>query len=258
MSTWTFNSVLKGALCGALFMVSACGGAGPRTGGGTQPSPREVSVTSDQLVVTGPDGFCIDPSGTRDRQTTAFVLLGNCAVIANSRRQDQPDVNAVLTASVSDADPSQTLRASIPDLDLFFRSEQGLGLLSRSSDPTSVEVLDSFHQGDVYFVQASDSSQGIADGLSAEYWRAYQDVGARIVTLSVLSSEDQPVSTEASLRTLRAFSVAIAEANSTRTEPLASVGVTSPTVDVSPSPPTESRPSDGTLWNVGLFRRILG
>jgi hypothetical protein len=257
MSTWTFNSVLKGALCGALFMVSACGGAGPRTGGGTQPSPREVSVTSDQLVVTGPDGFCIDPSGTRDRQTTAFVLLGNCAVIANSRGQDQPDVNAVLTASVSDADPAQTLRAAIPDLDVFFRSEQGLSLLSRSSNPTSVEVLDSFHQGDVYFVQASDSSQGVVGGLNAEFWRAYQDIGARIVTLSVLSFEDQPVSTEVSLQMLRAFSVAIADANLTSAVALTSVGSASPTVDISQPLSTESRPSDGTLWNVGLFRRIL-
>ncbi|WP_147450639.1 hypothetical protein [Rhodophyticola porphyridii] len=249
MSIWTSNSLL---LLAAL-ALSGCGGLGPWTGGNTSPAPAQVAVTTDQVVVAGPPGFCVDPTATQDRGITAFVLMGNCAAISNSRRAGQPAVPAVLTASISEPSDNGSLRESIPGLDEFFRSDEGLGLLSRSQDAGTVTVLDSFHQGDVYFLHARDTSEGPVEGVRAEYWRAYLDVGARIATLSVLGLNAQPVSDEASLATLREFAAAVSGANSG--DPAFSEAVT-----VQTAPPPEAvvpRPA-GTLWNVGLFRRILG
>ncbi len=241
MSTWT-SDIGRAALFGAALLLGGCGGIGALGPSGTPPQ-RSVAVTSDAVVVTGPPGFCIDPTATRDRTVTAFVLLGNCAVISNRRSAGQPSVHAVLTASVSDADPDQSLRDSIPELDRFFRSAEGRGLLSQSAEAESVQILDSFHQGDVFFLHASDTSAGGIDDVTDEYWRSYLDVGERIVTLSVLGLQDDPISSDDGLATLREFTTAVGGAN-------AGAGQT--------AVPVVPPPVNGTLWNVGLFRRIMG
>ncbi|QBY02096.1 hypothetical protein E2K80_16260 [Rhodophyticola sp. CCM32] len=251
MSIWTSKPYL---LAGAL-ALSGCGGLGPYIGETTSPAPGQVAVTSDRVVVTGPDGFCVDPTATRDSGVTAFVLMGNCAAISNSRRAPQPIMPAVLTASISEPSDGGSLRDSIPELDAFFRSDEGLGLLSRSQDPATVTILDSFHQGDIYFLHARDSSEGSVEGVGADYWRAYMDVDARIATLSVLAPDGQEMSEEASLTTLRNFASAITAANSGDgtfvADPIAPLPP--------PMPVTTPRPQpSGALWNVGLFRRILG
>lgn len=240
MPTWT----CKAALACALFLAG-CGGLGPI---GSTPV-REISVTEDWVTVTGPQGFCIDPDSTRDNGATAFVLLGNCAVISNRRSAGQPAVPAVLTASISDADPDQTLRDAIPELDSFFGSEEGRALLSRAGDAETVALLDSFHQGDVYFLRAEDSSTSDIQNVSADYWRSYFDVGDRIVTLTVLGREEEPIDTETSLATLRAFTQAVMDANAAGAPGAA---------PVQPAPATATPAPRGTLWNVGLFRRIMG
>ncbi len=240
-------------------LLAGCGGFGPVG----SPPVREVAVTSDQVIVTGPDGFCIDPDSTRESEDSAFVLLGNCAVISNRRSAGQPSVRAVLTASISEADPDQTLRDAIPELDTFFGSEEGRQLLSRSGDAETVELLDSFHQGEVYFLRARDESSSELQGVSAEYWRSYLDVGDRIATLTVLGTEESPIDSESSLDTLRSFTDAVVAANE-------GVGGAAPVATAEPAPAREAPAPEpaaapaaapaprGTLWNIGLFRRIMG
>ncbi|WP_127562835.1 hypothetical protein [Nioella ostreopsis] len=243
MSIWTSRALVLTVL-----LVAACG----RLGGGPSGSPpvRAVSVTSDMVTVTGPEGFCVDPDSTRDSGDTAFVLMGNCAVISGRRSAGQPAVQAILTASLSEADASQTLRDAIPDLSAFFASEEGRQLLSRAGEADTVEVLDSFHQGDVFYLRARDSSASEIQNVSADYWRSYLDVGDRIATLTVLGRDDSPVSSDSGLQTLREFTQAVQLANESGAAPVAPVAPAA--VPASPAQPR------GTLWNVGLFRRIMG
>ena len=240
MSIWTSRALVLTVL-----LVAACG----RLGGGPSGSPpvRAVSVTSDMVTVAGPEGFCVDPDSTRDSGDTAFVLMGNCAVISDRRSAGQPAIPAILTASLSEADASQTLRDAIPDLSAFFASEEGRQLLSRAGEADTVEVLDSFHQGDVFYLRASDSSASEIQNVSADYWRSYLDVGDRIATLTVLGRDDSPVSSDSGLQTLREFTRAVQLANESGAAPVAPAAV--------PASPAQPR---GTLWNVGLFRRIMG
>jgi hypothetical protein len=238
--------------------LAACGGG--FLSGDRAEAPGEVAVTADAIVVAGPDGYCIDPTATRDTGATGFVLLGNCAAIANSRRVLQPATPAVLTAAIAEPSTGGRLADSIAELDAFFRSEEGLTLLSRSGDPATVTILETATEGEVFLLHAADSSEATIDGVQADYWRAYLDVGPRIATLSVLALEDRALSREESLGTLRGFVAAVLAAN-------AGAGPGGPLPAGTPLPgpvaPVQAAPQNppagtGPLWNVGLFRRIFG
>ncbi|MBY6201645.1 hypothetical protein KUV65_09750 [Maritalea mobilis] len=246
MSTPIFDPRIRPAALG-LFCLALAG----CVGGLGASAPREAIVTQSAIIVTGPEGFCVDETATRDDGATAFVLLGNCAAISSSRRADQPSVPAVLTAAISAPSDEGAIADSLGELDAFFRSEQGLALLSRSQDPETVTVLDTRIEGDMFLLHASDVSAGSVEGVQRDYWRAYLDLGQRITTLSVLALEDREVSEAESLATLRAFAGAVQAAN-------AGLGDTAPIV--APAVPVEAvqPPPSGGLFNVGLFRRIFG
>lgn len=251
MSTRTSDLRPRAALVAACLVLtlSACGGAGfgPRAA----PAPAQVTVTTDRIVVTGPEGFCVDPTATRDSGDTGFAVLGNCAAIANSRRALQPASPAVLTAAISAPSQDGRLADSLAELDGFFRSQEGLAVLSRAGDPDTVTVLETATEGEAFFLHASDSSEGAIEGVQPDYWRAYLDVGPRIATLSVLALEDRALGREDSLAILRGFVAAVQTAN--RADPGAPV-----TVAPAQAAPQNPAPATGPLWNVGLFRRIFG
>ena len=270
MSIWTCNLFKGLGLLALTLTLAACGGRG---GGGSSfgPPPQadtEIQVTSDRLTVGGPDGFCVDPEATQDRGVTAFVLLGNCAAIANSARLPQPAVPALLTASISEPSEGSSLRESIPSLGSFFSSENGRRLLSRDEDPETVEVLDSFHQADVFFLHARDRSTGSIEGVREDYWRAYLDLGNRIATLSVLGLADQEITNDQSLETLRSFAIAVTSANGPGADLPGQSIETTQTVEIQrepeqsferPQPAREPASATGgrILRNIGLFRRIF-
>lgn len=246
MSTWT-SRIAGLAMLSAL---AACGGGGGGLAGGT-PAARDAIVTGDGIVIAGPEGFCVDPGSTRDQGDTAFVLLGNCAAISNSRRAGQPAVPAVLTAALSAAGETGQIADNLYELDAFFRSDEGRRLLSRSQDAATVTVLDGSIEGDVFFLHAADTSAGPVDGLQDSYWRAYLDLGDRIVTLSVLAMEDRALSDGDSVATLRDFIRSVRAANA---------GPAPAGSALTPPPPPAAQPQTpvGPLWDVGFFRRIMG
>lgn len=287
MSTWTSKSAQACTLLGAGLLLWGCSGGGGVPYAGPLPEVEtEIAVTQDRLVVAGPEGFCVDPSATQDRGVTAFVLLGNCAAIGNSPRLPQPVHPSILTAAISEPGPEGSLRSNIPAMAAFFTSEQGRSLLSRDQDARTVEILDMFHQGDVFFLNARDSSASSILGVKEDYWRVYMDVGNRIATLSVLALQDSDLSEADSLETLRGFAARVAEANNqmglqpailadteaetaiaagpydtTQTTARSGDGASGGTVPRSSSPRTTpaqaARTVVRTLDTVGLLRRLF-
>jgi hypothetical protein len=234
---------------GAVLALAALPGCVAGLGGDpTGGAPAQAVVTSDLVVVTGPPGFCVDETATRSENDTAFVLLGNCAAISNSRRAAQPEVPVVLTAAISEASDGGSISESLGDLDAYFRSEPGLALLSRTQEAETVSVLETFVEGSAFMIHATDSSTGAMEGVAQDYWRAYFDLGSRIATLSVLALDGGTVTREDSLNALRAFSQSVRLANSDA----AGEGVAA----VPPQGTDAGRPRGG-LFNVGLFRRVL-
>jgi hypothetical protein len=199
------------------------------------------------VVMTGPRGVLRRRNATRAENDTAFVLLGNCAAISESRRADQPDVPVVLTAAISEASDGGSISESLGDLDTYFRSEGGRALLSRSQDAESVNVIETLVEADQFLIHASDTSTGAMEGVAQDYWRAYFDMGSRIATLSVFALQGETVSREDSLGALRGFVQSVR---------LANLADGTPVAGVSPQT-TEARPPRGGLFNVGLFRRVF-
>jgi hypothetical protein len=241
MSTPTSDRTRPAGALLATALLAGCIG-----GGGTGGAPTEIAVTSDAIVVTGPRGFCVDETATRAEGDTAFVLLGNCAAISNSRRADQPSVPVVLTAAISEASDEGSISESIADLDAYFRSDPGRQVLSRTQDAASVTVIETRAETGMFLLHAEDTSAGAMEGTADDYWRAYLDIGPRIATLSVFALEDRGVTAEESLAALRAFALTVLQANP---DPGGGTAIAAAV-----PPPAPAR---GGLPGIGLFRRIF-
>ncbi len=231
------------ALLGLTALFAAC----VNLGGGSDAAPRQVQVTSDAVTITGPRGFCVDPTSTRNDSDTAFVLLGNCAAISGRASATQPDIPAVLTAAVAARAAEESgLTGNLVALDAFFQSEQGRAVLSRSGNAVDVTILETRISGDMLLLHARDTGAGAVVGVAQDYWRAYMDLGPRLATLSVLALADRDVSDEAALRVLTAFAEVVQAANS-------GAVVQAGAADL----PQANDEATGGLFRTGLFQRIF-
>ncbi|MEL6532229.1 MAG: hypothetical protein AAFQ06_04235 [Pseudomonadota bacterium] len=225
-------------LCLSLPFLAGCLGAIGGSGGGL----REMVVTTDALVIAGPEGYCIDSEASADRGETAFILLGNCAALTEARLARQPAEPAILTAAISEAGEEGGVASSLSSLPEFFASEDGRRVLSRSGDAETVEVLQSFVDGSVFYLNASDDSANAVPGVRDDYWRAYFDLGPRIATLSVLALDGSGLTEEQSIDLLRRF----ATLTQSRNAAVTGVAVSEP------------EPSGGLLGGGGFMGRLFG
>ncbi|MEM1272478.1 MAG: hypothetical protein AAGF88_01605 [Pseudomonadota bacterium] len=229
MFTWIFR-------LSPVVLLASCVGLG--LGGGN----ARVSVTQDALVVEAPRGFCVDQEARRDDGLSAFLVFGNCAGMSGSRFAAQPPVEAVLTATISEPGDAGGISAALADLPAYFGSPDGRAVLSRTGDPETVTLLQSFVAGDILYLRAQDESPGVVPGVEDIYWRAYFDLGPRIATLSVLAMDDARDDEAAQLSTLESFVAGTRAANP----------------NVLPSAPDTAPSTQAGLFNSGFFRGILG
>lgn len=212
------SSWFAGLLAIVLFsLLSACvqdGRFGNVTGGFGSLSTR-VKLSGETIIVEGPPGFCVDKQASEIGTDAAFLLLGNCAVVLPSLKKAEPKVKALLTATISAPEQgSSSVAEAVQSMDKFFRSENGRTALSRSSDPGTVEVLDTFHKDGIFYLRARDTSAGIVPGAAPDYWRAYFDLRGQLVSVSVIGFVNSPLEPEVALRTLQEFAFILRGKNS--------------------------------------------
>jgi hypothetical protein len=264
MSIWTSSTrriprpVFWLLLAGGL---SACASS-PRLGAvsrGASPSST-IEVAGRTLNINGPPGFCIDRQTSQIGNDLAFVLLGSCKVVSPRAFAPSPTVKALLTASVSGGEEGGSIANSLTSMDSFFRSEDGRTALSRSSDPGTVRVLNTFQQDDMFFLRASDSSAGVVPDAADDYWRAYFDLNEQIVSVSVIGFKNDPISPDTGLTTLREFSNLIKSQNGGIASPI-NVAAVEPVDETVASAPIKKRKiirdTGRTLWTIGLLRKLI-
>lgn len=180
----------------------------------TRAAPESISVAGDSVIVAGPPGYCIDRGATRDTARGAFVLLGSCASLSGDATRPAPRVPAVLTVAVSgQPGDGAALSAPLSRVEAFLRSERGRRVLSRTDDPSTVEILDIGKSEEALIIHARDSGASEITGIEDEYWRALLDVNGRIVTVSVTGFEARPLSPDAGRATLEALADRIVSEN---------------------------------------------
>lgn len=164
-------------------------------------------VTRGDIKVSGPRGFCIDPQTTRHGAGSAFVVMGSCAAITGTSKAPHPANNAIVTTTVSMANPSvPKINQSSAQLAQFFDSNVGHILISRDNTSDSVTIREAGANKDgAFFLYVTDTSAGAPAGASDTYWRSYFDVRNTLVTISVLSLDASPLSKKQGLALLRSF-----------------------------------------------------
>jgi hypothetical protein len=216
MSTWIFErGRASGRLVAGLAAVSlaACGmGTGPEATAGragisfVRAAPHQLRVAQGSVVISGPDGFCIDRSASRDDDEGAFVLLASCAALEGSPGAPRAPAPVLLTASVAPRPGSGGRpedRAAL--LSRYFSSDEGRAALARDGRAEHVAVDRMFARDGLFLIHARDRSAGLGPGLHDDYWRAIFEVNGRLVTASAVGIDKAPIGNDVVLSTLRQF-----------------------------------------------------
>ncbi len=259
MSIWIFDRTPIKITLGLVLIagLTACGSSRTDTGRSySTPQKTTIDVAGRNVVIEGPQGFCVDRETSQLGGDTAFVLLGNCAVVSPKTRAPEPKVRALLTASISNSRPDvPTVADSVNEMDRFFRSETGRTALSRDSEASTVEVLETFQRDDTFYLRASDTSEGIVPGAANDYWRSYFDLNGQIVSVSVIGFMSEPLSPATGLSTVQEFTDLIRSRNGATEFAAATEPVDEPETTARTERPAKD--TARTFWTLGLLRRIL-
>ena len=164
----------------------------------TRAAPSRIELP-DGMIVAGANGWCVDPDVSRARGDTAVVVLGSCAAIGQNALAPRPDVPGVVTVSVEQGSTGAPSPAELED---FFVSDQGRAALARDGQSESVDILQSYASEDRFVIHTEDRSA--LPNASPLTWRALFGLDGRFVSVSLYSSQEQPIEPEDGLATLEA------------------------------------------------------
>lgn len=149
---------------------------------------QPVALLTGDLVVTPPAGYCADPVSSRLR--AGFAVFAPCVTLGT----DAPVPSIIGVAIVQAGDTGSAMVTSgETGLRDFLTSPQGAGLLSKGSSAT-ITVISSQTSGGRVTVHFRDTGAPPMDGLGPDEWRAFTDIGGRLVTVSVRGLDDAPLS----------------------------------------------------------------
>lgn len=169
-----------------------------------------VRVSGNDVTIAGPEGYCVDPTSSRERAEGSFVMLGSCATLRGAG--EGPGKPTVLTALVSPrSDPP--LVPGPAQLESFFRSRAGKAALAHDGDAGSVTLLRFSAEGPVLYLKLRDRSTDRPAALSDISWRAVFPMKDRLVALSVTGHDDLPVADTDIRATLDRFVSAVFAVN---------------------------------------------
>lgn len=192
------------ALVLALAGLAAC--QTPLAGEGA----RSLALYDGALRATGPRGYCVDPLASRPE--SGFAVLGACGLIDAAGIMPQADGFVTIQAGAAG---TATVTGAEADLAALLRKPQGAGLLTDSGDPDSVTISEIGRAEGLVTVRFTDSAPPQVAGLAAEEWRAFLDLGDRLVTVGVRGYARAPLTAEAAQGLLVGTLAALRAANDT-------------------------------------------
>lgn len=168
---------------------------------------RTLALLDGAVRVRGPEGYCVDPSASA--ASSGFAIMAGCAVLSE-RGGTMPDRAGLVTVQFG-APGSALVGAGAADLAEMLRDDSGQGLLS--SGEAGVEVGEVEVDGTRVMVRFEDHAGAPVPGTTPKVWRGFTDIGDRLVTVSVLAYDRDPLTSEAGRTLLETALRALKEVN---------------------------------------------
>lgn len=201
--------VVRAATLAGVLILAGCIENNPLAGfmatSSSAPITDSAELLDGALRILGPVGYCIDTHALRDGPDEAFALLAPCRARAGSLPAP------ALSIAVSNVEISQGRAPAPEQIAMLVTTELGLRTLSRSGDPTALEVPEMLERDGVLYLNIMDL--GSPATLNPEYWRAILPLGGRMVTLSALTPPGQQPERTQSLDLLGSFVARLRSAN---------------------------------------------
>ncbi len=154
----------------------------------TATGPASTTVYSGALAVMAPAGYCID--STASRTTAGFVTAASCARLGRSG--NLPTEDGLITYQVGEAGTA-FVTGSESQLSRYLRTAEGKALLSQTGDGAAIKVGSTDPSRGVVTVYFSDESPAPVPGLGQHEWRAFLDLGDRLVTIAIRGFVARPM-----------------------------------------------------------------
>ena len=172
--------------------------------------PVQSMVLRDgAAVVAAPPGYCLDATNSRPKD--GFAVMAPCAVFGASVSRNVPP--GIVTFQLGEPG-SAAVRGNEAEMGALLKSPQGAALLSASGQAASVTVGGVDRARNRVTVGFTDSAPQEIPGTDPRIWRAFTDLGDRLLTVSVRGPAAAPLDEDDALplldRALRGVAVAAA------------------------------------------------
>ncbi|NDR55533.1 hypothetical protein [Aliiruegeria sabulilitoris] len=173
-----------------------------------------LPVLDETLVISAPNGYCIDPLASLSGHRAAFVLMASCRSVTGDLRAARPEIAGLLTTSV---DGQAGPFPSQGELSRFFESPKGRAALSRTGNAEAMELGAMFSRRGVLFLRADERGEDPA--LGGASWRAVFELKGHMVTATLRDLVGQPIEDSEGFQVVEELVDAILLANPNATEP---------------------------------------
>lgn len=178
---------------------------------------RVVDAGGVDVVVAGPQGFCIDERLVDEARQGAFIFLSDCA----ANPGDGPSIarvpiSAVLTASISNKGlpgAEENMGAALAQLQSFLETPFGQLTLSKSRNPATLNVISITRSDNAVYAFVEDRTPTTHTGESPRFWRAFTEVNGRLAALSATGYNAADADQERVKAILEGFVAALHAAN---------------------------------------------
>lgn len=144
---------------------------------------RTLEVFRGNVTVSGPDGYCIDPTASRPRR--GFAVLAGCAVLSDDV-DVLPALNGLITVQVGPRNSASVL-GNEDAFAAFLQTDQGRQILSQNGDDAAVADVVARATDNAVLAYFDDTTGPSFPETGGPQWRGFADVQDRLVTVTVRS-----------------------------------------------------------------------
>jgi hypothetical protein len=141
---------------------------------------RATTFAGGAILLQAPAGYCVDTMTSRPSDD--FAVLAPCATLGVDA--PAPDVVGLVTVLAGAAGSGAIATDEIALRD-FLITPAGRALLSQSGTAGDITILSTQAFDDQVMVHFTDQGEPPLEGLQNEEWRAFRNLGGRLVTVGV-------------------------------------------------------------------------